>query len=71
MPSRFIPEIEIEAEAEAEPPVGDDLLLEELFNVHHNWPGTHDYTPALNLPPERYLESPRNRREMFGKQQKR
>jgi hypothetical protein len=47
---------------------GDDLLLEELFEVHHAVPGTADYTPALSLSAEKYRESPRYRAQQ--KQQK-
>lgn len=47
---------------------GDDLLLEELFEVHHAQPGTVDYVAALDLPVEKYRESPRYRAQQ--KQQK-
>lgn len=48
--------------------VGDDLLLEELFKVHHELPGTTDYTPALDLAAEKYRESPRYRAQQKQQQ---
>lgn len=41
----------------------DDLLLEELFEVHHAPPGSAEYTPALDLPAEHYRESAHNRQQ--------
>jgi transposase-like protein len=37
----------------------EDLLLEELFEVHHAPPDKTEYVPALDLAPERYQRSGR------------
>src|SRR5262245_26552578 len=56
------PDSDVDGRAKVSGLSGDeDLLLEELFEVHHNWPGKPDYTPALDLSADKYRESPRNR----------